>query len=109
MKIRNFARAAGFAASMALMLGGLAQATETDGNLPVSADISNTCSFGTINDLAFSTYDPVVTNASTDLTTSSTFGLTCTSGASITIGLSLGANAVTTQRYMIDGGTDVLS
>lgn len=109
MKFMKLARTAGIAASMALMLGGIASAGSTSQNMGVSADISDTCSFGTVNTLAFGAYDPVVTNASTDLTTSTTFGLTCTSGDAISIGLSLGANAVSTQRYMVGTADDKLS
>lgn len=105
MKIKIWVRTIGVAASMALMLGGAAMAT----TLPVSADISNTCSFGTITALSF-TYDPVVANASTDAHAQGNIALTCTSGdSSIVIGLTLGTNAVSGQRYLKDSGTDTLS
>jgi spore coat protein U-like protein len=105
MRIRNWARMTGAAAAMALMLGGAAMAT----NLPVSADISNTCAIGTVTALSF-TYDPVVTNATTESDAQGNIALTCTSGdASIVIGLTLGANAASGQRYMKDTGTDTLS
>ena len=104
MRFSKLVRTAGLAASMALMFGGIAPAATTSQNMGVSADISNTCSFGTVNTLAFGAYDPVVANATTDLTGSTTFGLTCTSGDPITIGLSLGANAVSSQRYMAGTG-----
>jgi spore coat protein U-like protein len=110
MKITKLLRATGIIGSMALILNGAAMATTTSGSLPVSASITNTCVFGTINTLSF-TYDPVVANSSTgtDATSSATFALTCTSGVAITIGMSLGAQPVTTQRYMKDAGTDTLA
>ena len=109
MKIGKWLREASLAASMLLISGGLALAATVSGNLPVSASVSNNCAFGTINALNFGAYDPVVANASTDLTGTGTFALTCTSGGSITIGLSLGGHAVSTQRNMADAGTDKLS
>jgi spore coat protein U-like protein len=109
MRVRNWLRAAGIAASMALMLGGTAPAATVSGTLPVSANITNNCAFGTINSLSFGAYDPVVANATSDLPSSSTFALTCTSGAAITMGLSLGGNAVASQRNMKDGGSNTLS
>jgi spore coat protein U-like protein len=110
MKIKECVRVAGLAVSMALMAAGAALAGTTSGSLPVSAGITNSCHFGTINSLSF-TYDPVVANASSgsNATSTATFGLACTSGDSITIGLSLGAQPTGTQRYMIDSGTDKLS
>jgi spore coat protein U domain-containing protein, fimbrial subunit CupE1/2/3/6 len=110
MRIRNLLQAAGVAASIALMFGGVSLAATTSTNLGVSATVTNNCSFGTISALSFGNYDPVVANASTDLAGTGTFDLTCTSGDSITIGLSLGANASSgTQRYMVDGSSDQLS
>lgn len=106
MKIGKWARTVGVAASMALMMGGAAMAT----NLPVSASITNTCSIGTVTALAFGAYDPVVENASTDLHGTGSIALTCTTGdAAATVGLSLGGQSTSGQRYMIDGGTDKLS
>jgi spore coat protein U-like protein len=90
------------------MLAGMAAAATTSANLPVSADVSNVCNFGTINTLSF-TYDPVVANASTDATSSANFNLTCTTGDSITIGLDLGQHNASGQRQMQDSGTDKLS
>lgn len=110
MRIRNLLQAAGVAASIALMFGGVSLAATTSTNLGVSANVTNNCSFGTISALSFGNYDPVVANASTDLAGTGTFDLTCTSGDAITIGLSLGANAgAGSQRYMKDSGTDQLS
>ncbi len=94
MKIRKWVRTAGVAASTVMIWGAVALAGTVSGSLPVSAGISNDCAFGTINSLNFGAYDPVIANASSDLTSSAIFALTCTSGDAITIGLSLGGNAV---------------
>jgi spore coat protein U-like protein len=85
---------------MGLMLGGAAMAT----NLGVSANISNTCSIGTVTALAFGAYDPIAANAATDLHTQGSIALTCTLGdAAATVGLGLGGQPLSTQRYMSDG------
>src|SRR5690242_6479959 len=109
MRIKKWLRALSVTASAAAVWGGFAFAATVSGTLPVSATISNNCSFGTISALSFGAYDPVVANATTDLSSTGTFALTCTNGDAITVGLSLGANAVSNQRNMKDSGTDELS
>jgi spore coat protein U-like protein len=105
MKIGKWARTVGLAASIALMSSGAAFAT----SLPISATITNTCSIGTVSGLSF-TYDPIVTNASTDAHTTGSIDLTCTTGdAAATVGLTLGGQPVSSQRYMKDSGTDTLA
>jgi spore coat protein U-like protein len=99
MRIRNFMRTAGIGASMALMLGGAAIATD----LPISATITNTCSIGTVTALSF-TYDPVVANATTDAHSTGSIAVTCTTGDSgALVGLGLGGQPTGSQRYMSDG------
>ncbi len=109
MRIGKWARTIGVAASMALMMGGAALAATTSQNMAVSAGVSAACNFGTAPALNF-TYDPLVTNASSgsDDQSTATIALQCTNGDSITIGLSLGANAVSTQRY-VKSGSDTMS
>ena len=96
-------------ASMALMPGRVAFATQTQQTLPVTASISNTCAFGSVNPLAFGAYDPTILNASSgsDLSGSTTFTLTCTSGASISIALDNGLHASGGARYMQSAGTNL--
>jgi spore coat protein U-like protein len=56
------------------------------------------------------TDEGTVTNATTDAHAQGNIALTCTSGdSSIVIGLTLGTNAASGQRYMKDSGTDKLS
>ena len=109
MTFRKWLRAISVAASAAAVWGGFAFAGTVSGTLPVSASITNNCSFGTISSLSFGAYDPVVANSTADLSSTGTFALTCTSGDALTIGLSLGANAVSNQRNMKDSGTDKLA
>ena len=61
-------------------------------NMTVTATISNNCTISTPT-LAFGAYDPVTTNASSDLNASTAFSLKCTTGASTTIDLGQGLNA----------------
>jgi len=78
----------------------------SNGSLPVSATVSNTCAFGTISTLDFGAYDPSVAHASTGshLDAQTTFALTCTDGASITIGLDNGTHASGGERFLDSGG-----
>jgi spore coat protein U-like protein len=75
-------------------------------NLSVSASVSANCLI-TAGTLAFGAYDPVFTNASTDLTGSGTFTVACTKNASgVWIGMGLGLNAgAGTVRKMRVGAT----
>lgn len=66
-------------------------ASTSTANLSVTASVSANCSI-TTNAVAFGTYDPIVTNASTALTASGVVNTTCTNGASATITLGQGAN-----------------
>jgi spore coat protein U-like protein len=75
-------------------------------NLTVNASVSAKCRL-TAGTLDFGAYDPVVTNASTDLTGSGTFTVACTkSASSVWIGMNLGNNAgAGTIRRMQLGAT----
>lgn len=98
--------------SFALSSGFVNAATQT-ANLNVSATVAANCTITTAA-VAFGTYDPVVTNASTALDATGTVTTTCTSGASVTVLLGQGANADTGStdaapvRRMLSG-TDYLS
>lgn len=100
-------------AAIATMSGTAVAGTATS-NLAVSATVAANCTIDASAGLAFGTYDPIVTNASTALTGSGTISTTCTNGASATITLGQGANADTSStdtaplRRMTDG-TDFLS
>jgi spore coat protein U-like protein len=100
---------AAIAALMALAPTGAAFAGSTTGTLPVTATISNSCTFGTISPLAFGAYDPAVANASggTDLAASTTFAMTCTNGAAISINLDNGLHASGGSRFMASGANNL--
>lgn len=65
--------------------------TETS-NLTVSADIAANCTISTAP-VAFGSYDPIVTNASTALNGTGTVTTTCTNGSAVTITLGQGGQA----------------
>ena len=77
-------------------------------NVSVSANIANVCTIST-SAVAFGAYDPIVTNASTPLDASGAVTITCTKGASTTVGLGLGANAAGSVRKMKDSGSNLLT
>ena len=76
-------------------------------NLNVSASVSAVCTISTLP-VAFGAYDPVVTNAATDLNGSGTLTVACTKGASATIDLGVGNNLSGGTRRM-SSGTDFLN
>jgi spore coat protein U-like protein len=84
-------------------LAGSATAT-----VSVSANIANVCTISA-GAVAFGAYDPIVTNSSTPLDGSGTVTVTCTKGASTTLGLGLGSNAAGSVRKMKDSGTNLLT
>ena len=55
-----------------------------------TANVAAKCVMSNVGDLAFGSYDPVVTNASANLAGSTSFTLTCTRNATPAISLSLG-------------------
>ena len=77
-------------------------------NVGVSANVPNVCTIST-GAVAFGAYDPVVTNASSPLETSGSVTITCTKGASTTVGLGLGNNASGSVRKMKDSGTNLMT
>ena len=96
----------------AITLAGLgsstASAASATANLGVSATVTNNCTISTVA-LAFGSYDPVVTNASSNLDGTGTVVVACTKGAPATIGLGLGGNASGATRRMGDGATNYLT
>lgn len=88
--------------------GPSASAATATANLGVSATVTNNCTIST-SPVAFGSYDPVVTHASTDLDGSGTVTVACTKGATSTVGLGLGSNASGSTRRMTDGATNYLS
>lgn len=101
-------------AGSALMVGSLtysltAVAATDTATMAVSTSVAVTCTISTTA-LAFGTYDPVSANASVPLDQTSTVTITCTDGASVTVGLDLGLNeGAGTQRKMVNGAADALN
>jgi spore coat protein U-like protein len=97
-------------ARIALMVGGLALglaapvfAQTATANLGVSATVTANCSITTAA-VAFGSYDPVVTHASSPLDGTGSVVVTCTKGAGTRIDLGLGGNASGSTRRMAGGG-----
>jgi spore coat protein U-like protein len=74
-----------------------------------TASVAAKCVMSNVGDLAFGAYDPVVTNASTNLTGSTSFTLTCTRGAAATVTMSVGnanfGQGLAGKRAMNNGTT----
>ena len=100
----------------ATMLGvaSKAEAGSQTSTLAVAAQVTANCTIST-SALAFGSYDPVVTNATTALNGTGTVTVTCTSGASTNVLLGQGSNASVGStdavpiRRMTDGATHYLS
>jgi spore coat protein U-like protein len=94
---------------VAVVASNAALAASTPANLAVSASVAANCTIST-GAVAFGPYDPVVANATTALPGTGSVSIACTKGSAPSITLSLGANAVGTQRNMkiVGGGADVL-
>lgn len=80
---------------------GTASAGSATSNLGVTATVAANCTIDASSGLGFGTYDPTSTNAATALDATGNITATCTSGATASIKLDLGANAgAGTQRAM---------
>src|SRR5205809_7330105 len=82
-------------------------ARQQTANLNVTASVSAVCTISTVT-VAFGAYDPVVTNAATDLNGTGTLTVACTKGAAATIDLGVGNNLSAGTRRM-SSGTDFLN
>jgi spore coat protein U-like protein len=76
---------------------------QTSSSLSVTATVSKNCTISTAP-VTFGAYDPVVANATAPLDRTGTVTVTCTKGATATVGLGPGNNAQGTTRRM-SGGT----
>ncbi len=76
-------------------------------NLNISASVAAVCTI-TTSPVAFGAYDPVVANASTDLSATGSVNVACTKGAAATIDLGNGGNLLGGSRRM-SSGTDFLN
>jgi spore coat protein U-like protein len=79
-------------------------------NLAISATVPTNCTI-TGGTVAFGAYDPLVTNATTELDGTGTFTMSCTKGTAATVSLGLGSNASGSTRNMkiTPTGTDLLT
>ena len=77
-------------------------------NLAVSATVTNNCTIAT-SPVTFGAYDPVVANASANLDATGTVTVACTKGATATVGLGGGNNALGAVRRLKDAGTNYLT
>ncbi len=109
MKTLKFAGTIG-AVALAMGLSPAASAANTTGNLPVSASIAQKCTISSVGNLAFGTYDPVVTNATNPLTNTGSVAVKCTTGSTgITIDLDNGLNYSSGRRMVGATPTNFLS
>lgn len=99
---------AGVAAGIAIVMSAETDAGSATANLSVSASVAVNCTIST-GALAFGSYDPVVTHASSPLDGTGSVTIACTKGSSQTIGLGLGSNASGSQRRMTDGSSNYLN
>lgn len=102
-----------FLAAASFSAGSAHAATQTS-NLPVTATIAASCTIDASAGVAFGTYDPIVTNKTTDLTATGSLSTTCTNGFDATVTLDdgtnndIGSTDAAPLRRMTDG-TDFLS
>jgi spore coat protein U-like protein len=83
-------------------------AADATASLTVSASVTNNCKIDT-SPLTFSQYDPVGTNAATDLEGTGRVTVACTKGAQPKIGLGSGSSALGTARRLSDSAGNYLS
>lgn len=93
------------ASAVSLAAASAAFAGTATSNLAVSANVSANCTITTAP-VAFGAYDPIVANATTPRDSNGSVTITCTKGATTTMGLDVGghsAQASGTTRAMTDG------
>lgn len=110
--IRRFALASAILIAAASATPAMA-ATATS-NLSVSSNVTASCTIST-NDISYGNYDPISTNASTDVIGTGTINYTCTAGTTGTITLGQGSNSgpgstdASPLRRLKDSDTNYLS
>jgi len=88
---------------------GSVSAASAQANLPIAVTVASNCTISTLA-VGFPNYDPILVHATTpDDNTSGSVTITCTRGATTTIGLSLGANFTGTQARMLNGAANYLN
>ena len=106
-QLRLWLVAAGSAAGVLASATALDAATATS-SFTVNATVLNECSIQT-TPLALGAYDPVAANKTSHKVAEATVTITCTRGATTTIGLDSGSHASGSQRRMKDAGTNYLA
>ena len=81
---------------------------QVGGNVNVSASVSRNCRV-TITSISFPAYDPVNANATAELSGAGNLNVACTKGVAPEITLSLGSNADSSTRRMVNGTTEFLT
>lgn len=84
--------------------GRRAESGSATATLTVNMSIANNCTISTTA-VAFGSYDPVSTNATSPLDGTGSVSVACTKNTSATIGLGVGSNASGSTRRMSDGAT----
>ncbi len=78
-------------------------ATDTSQSIAVSATVAQSCVATAGGTMAFGSYDPIGTNATADLESTTTFSVKCTRGSpSVTVGLGAGLHASGAQRALLN-------
>jgi spore coat protein U-like protein len=103
----RFMRKSVLVSAVSLAAASTAFAGTATSNLAISANVNANCTISTAP-VAFGAYDPVVANATTPRDSNGSVTITCTKGATTTIGLDAGGNsthASGTTRAMTDGAS----
>ena len=106
--IRRGAALAAATAGLAVFTGSHASAAVATADVAVTTAVTNNCTISTAA-LAFGPYDPIVANASANLDGTGRVTITCTKGATATVGLGTGGNASGSARRLSDGGSNYLT
>lgn len=105
MKLTSFRTLAltSVVAAMPLVSSVAVSAASASANLSVSASVANNCTISS-NAISFGSYDPIVAQATANLDAAGSVVITCTKGATTTIGLDTGANASGGERRLGSAG-----
>lgn len=102
---RKFQRAAAMIAVLGAIAATQASAATTTGAIGVSATVGANCILTTVP-IAFGVYDPL---SVTPKTGTGQVQLVCTVGATPSVAIDLGLNALVAQRRLVSGGSNYLN
>jgi spore coat protein U-like protein len=101
------------AAALAFAATAASAGQDNSQSIAVSTTVANKCVVTSGATLGFSSYDPVVTHAATDLTGTGSFQVRCTKGSTgVQVGMGLGSNPAAgpvLPRHMSAGAADLLT